>query len=238
VSLAVASSYSSQIATFCTQQGNDWATLPFFQDGHALHIAAMLDEKVAAGQQILPLPTDVLNALVSTRLGNTRVIILGQDPYPTPGDAHGLAFSINRRMAIPRSLRNIFKEMQNDIGGPSPGHGNLQGWARQGVLLLNTCLTVEAGKAGSHRRLGWETLSDQMISAVSAQSDSAVFLLWGADAQRKVDLINQKRHLVLQAPHPSPLSARRGFFNSRPFSTTNAWLKACGSPEIDWRLSD
>jgi uracil-DNA glycosylase len=231
----VITSYGAAIASFVSNNRNGWASLPFFQDGAARDLAAKLDALAQSGRHILPSPPDVLNALSWTSLDNSRVIILGQDPYPTPGDAHGLAFSVNYGVAIPRSLRNIFKELQSDLGIVMPSHGHLKGWADQGVLMLNTCLSVEAGVAGSHRRMGWEALTDQMISALSNKPGSSVFLLWGADAHRKSELINEKRHLVLKTPHPSPLSARRGFFNSKPFSASNAWLKAQGETEIDWR---
>jgi uracil-DNA glycosylase len=233
----VTASYAAAFTDFKRLQQGGWADLPFFQDGSAERLASALDAKVAAGQRLLPAPLDLLNALRLTPLEKVRAVILGQDPYPTPGDAHGLAFSVNPGVAIPRSLGNIIKEMASDLGLPRPAHGNLAAWAGQGVLLLNTCLTVEAGKAGSHRGLGWESLTDQMIQAVSQNCNAAVFMLWGADAQKKAPLIDGARHCVIKTAHPSPLSARRGFFGSRPFSTANAWLKARGRGEIDWRLT-
>jgi uracil-DNA glycosylase len=233
----VTASYAAAVADFRSAQQGGWADLPFFQDGSAERLASALDAKMAAGQRLLPAPPDLLKALRLTPLEKVRAVILGQDPYPTPGDAHGLAFSVNPGVAIPRSLGNIMKEMASDLGLPRPAHGNLAAWAGQGVLLLNTCLTVEAGKAGSHRGLGWESLTDQMIQAVSQNCNAAVFLLWGADAQKKAPLIDAARHCVVKTAHPSPLSARRGFFGSRPFSTANAWLSARGQGEIDWRLT-
>ncbi len=229
--------YGAAIADFRELQSGDWAALPFFQDGSAQALASRLDDMAASGQRILPMPGDILNALRWTRLEETRVVILGQDPYPTPGDAHGLAFSVSPGVAIPRSLGNIFKELESDLGLPRPSHGHLAAWAGQGVLLLNTCLTVAAAKAGSHRGLGWERLTDQMIQLVSNNSKATVFLLWGVDAQKKAPLIDSTRHLILMSAHPSPLSARRGFFGSRPFSAANAWLKQQGRTEIDWRLT-
>jgi uracil-DNA glycosylase len=229
-------SYAAAVADFKSGQRGGWTGLPFFQDSSAERLAAMLDAKAAAGQRILPAAPDVLNALRLTPPEKVRAVILGQDPYPTPGHAHGLAFSVNPSVAIPRSLGNILKEMESDLGLPHPGHGHLAAWAGQGVLLLNACLTVEAAKAGSQRGLGWEILTDQMIRMVSQSSKGAVFLLWGADAQKKAPLIDGARHLIIQTAHPSPLSARRGFFGSRPFSATNNWLKARGQGEIDWRL--
>jgi uracil-DNA glycosylase len=230
--------YSDAVAAFTScHRNSDWAALSFFKGGDAAMLAATLDTRVKEGRHVLPPPSDMLNALVWTSLEATRVVILGQDPYPTPGVAHGLAFSVNPEVKIPRSLRNIFKEYETDTGLPMPSHGYLRHWADQGVLLLNTCLTVEAYAAGSHRRLGWEVLTDQIIQAVSDRTDAAVFLLWGADAQSKSVLIDGSRHLILKAPHPSPLSARRGFFNSRPFSATNAWLTAHGYRPVAWQLS-
>jgi uracil-DNA glycosylase len=232
----VIASYSAAIASFINAHQEGWAALPFFKDRTAKELASTLDALAASGKHILPAPADLLNAFNWTPLSQTRIVILGQDPYPTPGDAHGLAFSVKPNVAIPRSLRNIFKELQSDLGLPMPTHGSLKSWADQGVLLLNTCLTVEAGLAGSHRRIGWERLTDQMIRAVSNKSESSVFLLWGADAHRKAELIDQDRHLILKTPHPSPLSARRGFFNSKPFSAANAWFEARGQEPIDWRV--
>jgi uracil-DNA glycosylase len=229
-------SYKAAIADFIETERNGWQKLPFFADEEAAKLAELLDQKAAAGTSLLPAPDDVMNALKWTSLADCRVVILGQDPYPTPGDAHGLAFSVNLNVPIPRSLSNIFKELESDLGYPKPRHGNLTAWAEQGVLLLNTCLTVEAGKAGSHRKLGWEKLTDQMIQAISAKPDPVVFMLWGTDAQRKADLIDGQKHLIIKTPHPSPLSASRGFFNSKPFNRTNDWLKARGLEAIDWKL--
>jgi uracil-DNA glycosylase len=165
-----------------------------------------------------------------------RVVILGQDPYPTPGHAHGLAFSVREGVAVPRSLRNIFKELQSDLGIAQPRSGSLLPWARQGVLLLNACLTVEAGNAGAHRGLGWERLADEVVRHVAERSPGAAFILWGADAQKRRPLIDEGRHLVIAAAHPSPLSARRGFFGSRPFSRANDWLRKRGREPVDWAL--
>jgi uracil-DNA glycosylase len=229
-------SYQAAIADFIETERNGWQNLPFFQGGDSAELAAILDQKAQSGAAILPSPNDILNALRWTPLSACRAVILGQDPYPTPGDAHGLAFSVNPDVLIPRSLSNIFKELESDLGLPKPRYGNLTAWAKQGVLLLNTCLTVEAGKAGSHRNWGWEKLTDQMIQAISEKSDPVVFLLWGTDAQRKAQLIDDQKHLIIKSPHPSPLSARRGFFNSKPFSRTNDWLQARGLKSIDWRL--
>lgn len=225
--------YGAALGTFKASADAAWAGLPFFQDGTAEKLVAKLDAMVAVGTPVLPPATDIFKALLLTRLDAVRVVILGQDPYPTPGDAHGLAFSVNLGVAIPRSLGNIFKERQSDLGLPPAAHGNLTHWAQQGVLLLNTCLSVEAGQAGSHRRLGWQALMDQVIGAI-AQGSGCVFLLWGADAQAKRGMIGEARHCVIATAHPSPLSARRGFFGSHPFSRANRYLKERELAEIDW----
>jgi uracil-DNA glycosylase len=229
-------SYEVILANHVGNSEGGWFDLPFFKTGAAQHLCAALDAKAAVGERILPSPIDLLNALHFTPLHKVRVVILGQDPYPTPGDAHGLAFSVHENRAIPRSLNNIFKEIEADLGILRPKHGNLTLWAQQGVLLLNTCLTVEAGAAGSHRKLGWEALTDQMIQAVSKHQEAAAFILWGADAHKRRDLIDETKHCVLASVHPSPLSAHRGFFGSKPFSKANQWLSKMGQTEIDWRL--
>ncbi len=224
--------YAGALAAFA-DGGSAFAGLPFFRT-EAARMGTLLDARAAQGELILPACADVLNALRLTPLESVRVVILGQDPYPTPGDAHGLSFSIARPGTLPRSLGNIFKELADDTGLPLRRAGNLTDWARQGVLLLNACLTVAAGVAGSHRQLGWEILSDQVIRTVSAQAQGAVFMLWGADAQSKTPLIDARRHIVLSSAHPSPLSARRGFVGSKPFSRANAWLVSRGMQPIEW----
>jgi uracil-DNA glycosylase len=228
--------YQAALAAFMRDNEGGWTALPFFQDGSATRLMARLDAMVAAGNHILPAPDDLFNALGLTPLDHVKVVILGQDPYPTPGDAHGLAFSVNHGVKIPRSLANIFKEMESDLGLPRPPHGHLAGWARQGVLLLNTCLSVEAGNAGSHRKLGWQALTDQIIAASSRKVGGVVFILWGADAQARREMIAGNNHLIIESAHPSPLSARRGFFGSNPFSHTNAHLRSKGLGAIDWNL--
>jgi uracil-DNA glycosylase len=178
---------------------------------------------------------DTFRAFHSTPHASVRVVILGQDPYPTPGHAHGLAFSVRPGVKIPASLRNIFKELDSDLGIPPASHGCLDSWARQGVLLLNTVLTVESGKAGSHRKKGWESFTDAAIQSLAEREKPVAFWLWGRDAQTKRPMIPD-HHLVMESPHPSPLSARTGFFGSRPFSTTNEWLSRRGESAIDWQL--
>ncbi len=227
--------YGAALAALQKTDAGGWSGLAFFEDGSAERLVQKLDQLVLDGRAILPSPEDVFLALRLCPLDQVKVVILGQDPYPTPGDAHGLAFSVSCNRAIPRSLVNIFKELESDVFVPRPQHGHLGAWAKQGVLLLNTCLTVEAGKAGSHRGLGWEALRDQIIRIVSAQSDGKIFILWGADAQAKRMWIAPHHH-VLASAHPSPLSAYRGFLGSRPFSNANAWLEAQGHKPINWSL--
>jgi len=182
-------------------------------------------------------PTDqVFAALHLTSYAETKVLILGQDPYHGPGQAHGLCFSVHADVAIPPSLVNIQKELQADIGCPAPNHGNLEHWARQGVLLLNAVLTVRAHRAGSHAGKGWETFTDEVIETVNAKPERVVFVLWGAYARKKRGLVDTSRHVVIESAHPSPLSAHNGFFGSRPFSRANAALEAAGRPPIDWAI--
>ncbi len=188
--------------------------------------------------QILPDAADVMNAFRYTPLELVRVVILGQDPYPTPGHAHGLCFSVRRGVALPASLRNIYRELQSDLGIPPARHGYLEAWARQGVFLLNTVLTVRAGSPNSHKGKGWEEFTDAALSAVNKLDRKVVFLLWGAHAKQKVKLIDQKKHAVITGVHPSPMSADNGFFGSKPFSKVNEALEDAGLPPIDWKLPE
>jgi len=187
---------------------------------------------------VFPPADDVFAALHLTPYADTRVVILGQDPYHGPKQAHGLCFSVRPGVAIPPSLANIYKELRTDVGIEPPHHGNLEAWARQGVLLLNTTLTVRAGQAASHQGHGWEIFTDQVLRAVNDKPQRVVFMLWGAAARKKKPLIDLSRHVVLESAHPSPLSAHNGFFGSRPFSRANAALVAAGSAAIDWLLPD
>jgi uracil-DNA glycosylase len=187
---------------------------------------------------VYPPADEVFAALHTTSYAATRVVILGQDPYHGPGQAHGLCFSVRRGVPVPPSLANIHRELREDVAVPTPRHGNLDAWARQGVLLLNTCLTVRAGQAGSHRGKGWEQFTDRVISTVSAKEHPVVFILWGSFARAKKSLLDLRRHTVVESAHPSPLSAHNGFFGSRPFSRTNTALVAAGLEPIDWRLDD
>jgi uracil-DNA glycosylase len=193
----------------------------------------LLDEK-NAGKVIFPAFKNIFNAFNATPLDKVKVVILGQDPYHGPNQAHGLCFSVNKGVTVPPSLMNIFKELQRDIGTSIPNHGCLQAWANQGVLLLNATLTVEQGRAGSHQGRGWEQLTDRAIEVVSEQCDGVVFMLWGSYAQKKAVIINEKKHWVLRAPHPSPLSAYRGFMGCSHFSIANQYLTGNAKTPIDW----
>ncbi len=201
-----------------------WNTLQHFVAGErARHV-------------VFPPADDVFAALHLTPYATTRVVILGQDPYHGPGQAHGLCFSVRRGVAVPPSLANIHKELKADLGIEPPPHGNLEAWARQGVLLLNATLTVRAGQAASHQGKGWETFTDRVLRVVDDKPHPVVFILWGASARRKKSLLDLGRHTVIESAHPSPLSAHNGFFGSQPFSRTNAALEAAGLAPIDWRL--
>lgn len=191
-----------------------------------------------AQHTVYPPHADVFAAIHLTSYADTRVMILGQDPYHGPNQAHGLCFSVRRGVPVPPSLANIHKELSSDLGIDGPTHGNLEHWATQGVLLLNATLTVRAGTAGSHQGKGWETFTDQVIRVVNDKVEPVVFILWGGFARKKKALIDQHRHVVLESAHPSPLSAHNGFFGSRPFSQANAALIARGRQPVDWRLPD
>ncbi len=196
------------------------------------------EERKAFPLKIYPGPDQTFAALHFTPLDKVRVLLLGQDPYPGEGMAHGLCFSVDQSVRkLPASLKNIFKELQSDLGHAVPNNGYLVPWARQGILLLNTILTLRAGEPLSHKGKGWEIFTDEIIRRVNAKTDPVVFVLWGRPAQSKINLIDTQRHVIIQAAHPSPLSCR-AFFGTRPFSAINAALRAAGSPEIDWRIPD
>lgn len=200
-------------------------------------LGGFLKAEEAAGKVVYPPRGTRLRALDLTPRGDVKVVILGQDPYHGPGQAHGLAFSVPPGIKVPPSLVNIYKELETDLGLPRRTHGNLESWARQGVLLLNNALTVEAGQAGSHQGHGWEEFTDAAVAAVAASPNPTVFLLWGSHAQKKaarVPGLASGHHLILRAPHPSPLSAYTGFFGCRHFSQANAFLEANGRTPIDW----
>lgn len=213
---------------------------PVLSTPEARRLGGFLRAEEAAGKVIYPPRGQRLTALELTPLDAVKVVILGQDPYHGPGQAHGLAFSVQPGLRIPPSLVNIFKELQADIGFTPPASGDLSPWARRGVLLLNNVLTVEAGQAASHQNKGWELITDACAEAVAAQDQPCVFMLWGSHAQKKaarVPDLNNGRHLVLKAPHPSPLSAHNGWFGSRHFSKANAFLQSHGRGAIDWSLT-
>ena len=201
-------------------------------------LLGFLKDELAAGKRIFPRGPEYFRALDLTPLDEVRVVILGQDPYHGEGQAHGLAFSVRPGVRIPPSLANIYKELQADLGIPPARHGFLEPWARQGVLMLNAVLTVEAGRAAAHRGRGWERFTDAVIARVNALPHPVVFMLWGSHAQRKAAFVDATRHLVLKSPHPSPLSAHAGFFGCRHFSRANAFLAAHGARPIDWRLPE
>lgn len=218
---------------------NDWQEAlkgefkkPYYRD---------LFEKVKeeyATHQVFPPSDDIFNAFHLTPLSKVKVVILGQDPYHNVGQAHGLCFSVKKGVDIPPSLVNIYKELHDDLGCSIPHHGNLTKWAEQGVLMLNTVLTVRAHQANSHRGIGWEQFTDAAIMALNSQDRPIVYILWGAPAQKKAQMLNNPKHLILKAPHPSPLSAYRGFFGSKPFSKTNDFLVQHGIEPIDWQIED
>lgn len=199
-------------------------------------LSAFLRAEKAKGRVVHPPGPLIFNAFNRTPFEAVRVVILGQDPYHGPGQAHGLSFSVPDGVPPPPSLQNIFKEIERDLGLPRPVTGNLTPWAERGVLLLNAVLTVETGKAGSHQGKGWEAFTDSAISALSGQRDGLVFMLWGTYAQAKGVRIDRNRHCILRAPHPSPLSAHRGFLGCGHFSAANRYLQGCGQPPMDWRL--
>ncbi len=211
---------------------------PVLATQEARRLGGWLRAEETAGKRIYPPRGQRLAALELTPLDKVKVVILGQDPYHGPGQAHGLAFSVPQGVPPPPSLVNIYKELKSDLGIGPPDHGDLSHWAKQGVLLLNNALTVEAGQAGSHQNRGWEAITDAAVAAVAARPEPSVFILWGSHAQAKAaripELTNSDRHLVIRSPHPSPLSAHRGFFGSKPFSRANAFLEANGRGTIDW----
>jgi uracil-DNA glycosylase len=216
---------------------NDWGPLleDEFQKPYYLALREFLKKEYAT-QTVYPNPYDIFNALHFTPYHQVKVVILGQDPYHGPGQAHGLSFSVQPGVEPPPSLKNIFKELHNDLGCPIPNHGHLVSWAKQGVLLLNTVLTVRRGQAHSHRGKGWEQFTDRIITLLSERERPIVYILWGRPAQSKMSLIDTSKHFVITSPHPSPLSANRGFFGSRPFSKSNAFLRQIGEEEIQWEL--
>lgn len=216
---------------------NDW--LDALKDEFKKPYYAKLHKKVMEEYHthlIFPPADDIFNAFHLTPLKNVKVVILGQDPYHNVNQAHGLCFSVKPEVEIPPSLVNIYKELHDDLGCEIPNHGYLTKWADQGVLMLNTVLTVRAHQANSHRGIGWEEFTDAALRAVNAQDRPIVYILWGKPAQSKKSMLTNPKHLILEAPHPSPLSAYRGFFGSKPFSKTNAFLQEHGVEPIDWQI--
>jgi len=212
----------------------EWNDLQFFGVGDKI-VGLKLAQMINEGTRIYPEVHQILRAFDMTKFEDVKVVILGQDPYPTAGHANGLAFSVSPTLdKLPKSLQNIYKELEDDVGVKRTT-GDLTAWASQGVLLLNTVFTVEEGKPKSHEGLGWEALSDEAIHRLSMNRENIVFVLWGKKAQEKEHIIDTSKHLVLKCPHPSPLSARRGFFGCKHFSKINEYLKARGKQEIDWR---
>lgn len=209
-----------------------------FEQEYMQRLREFLRARIAAGATIYPPGPLIFNALDSTPPSKVRAVILGQDPYHGPGQAHGLCFSVRPGVPVPPSLVNIFRELNDDIGFEIPNHGCLQAWADHGVLLLNAVLTVERGRAGAHQGKGWERFTDRVVDVVNGGDHPVAFFLWGAQAQRKGAAIDRGRHLVLTAPHPSPLSAHRGFLGCRHFSKANRWLEEQGREPIDWSLPD
>ncbi|HEY1114382.1 MAG TPA: uracil-DNA glycosylase [Chitinophagaceae bacterium] len=207
-----------------------------FKKPYFKNIVEHLKTEKEQGKVIYPPGPQIFHAFEATPFEEVKVVLLGQDPYHGPGQAHGLSFSVQKGVPPPPSLINIFKELHDDTGVPIPNHGHLEKWARQGVMLLNASLTVRAGEPMSHSKIGWHKFTDCVISTVSEKHEHIVFLLWGKFAQQKEELINTKKHLVLKSAHPSPLSANNGFFGSRPFSKINTYLMKNGKDPIDWAL--
>ena len=220
-----------------TKIGNDWDIMlqdefdrPYFK-----RLENFLTEE-RARYEIYPPQEDVFNALRYSSFQDTKVVILGQDPYHEPGQAHGLCFSVNKGVTIPPSLVNIYKEIENDLGIKMPGHGYLADWAKQGVLLLNTVLTVRRGQANSHKGKGWEIFTDRIVEILNERQKPMVFILWGANAKSKTELITNKEHMVITGAHPSPLSAWKGFFGGRYFSKAGRYLEMTGQEPVDWGI--
>lgn len=217
----------------------DWKNLlkDEFQKDYFIDLTNFLNNEYT-NQTIFPKKSDIFSALNFTPYSNVKVVILGQDPYHGPNQSHGLSFSVNPNIKIPPSLRNIFKELNSDLGCYIPNNGYLKKWADQGVLLLNTVLTVRSGEPNSHKSKGWEIFTDKIISLLNEKNEPIVFILWGNPSIKKKSLITNKKHLILSSVHPSPLSASKGFFGSKPFSKTNNFLKSINSILIDWQIDN
>lgn len=210
-----------------------------FSKPYMIKLKEFLKTEIDKGKVIYPKPSEYFEAFSKTPLDKVKVVILGQDPYHGPGQAHGLCFSVQKNVPVPPSLQNIYKELKDDIVGfEIPKHGNLTSWAEQGVLLLNATLTVERSAAASHQKKGWEEFTDAVLKVLNASETPKVFILWGSSAQKKGEFIDTKKHLVIKAVHPSPLSVHRGFFGHKPFSRANAFLIKTGQKPIDWTIKD
>ncbi|HEX7675558.1 MAG TPA: uracil-DNA glycosylase [Bdellovibrio sp.] len=207
-----------------------------FEKDSMKKLKAFLQSEYKAGKKIYPRGDEYFAAMNLTPLEKVKVVIMGQDPYHGPGQAHGLSFSVQDGVRFPPSLQNIFKELHSDLGLPIPKSGSLKKWAEHGVLLLNAVLTVEDGKAASHQKRGWEEFTDRVIHIINEERENVVFILWGSYAQKKGAFIDRKKHYVIESVHPSPLSSHRGFFGSKPFSKANAYLKSKGIDPVDWSL--
>jgi uracil-DNA glycosylase len=218
---------------------NDWHSLleDEFKKDYYLELRKFLINEYRT-KTIYPDMHDIFNALHYTAYKDVKVVVLGQDPYHGPNQAHGLSFSVKPGIPAPPSLMNIYKELNSDLGCYIPNNGYLKKWADQGVMLLNTVLTVRAGQANSHQNIGWEHFTDKVISLLNDREDPIVFILWGSNAQSKLKIINNSRHYIIKSPHPSPLSAHRGFFGSKPFSSTNKFLVSTGKKPIDWQIEN
>ncbi len=220
--------------------GNDWDTVlrGEFEKEYYLRLRDFLKEEYfnRNNYDIYPSMYDIFNAMKATPYSRVKAVLLGQDPYHGPGQAHGMCFSVKKGVKSPPSLQNIFKELNDDLGCEIPSHGCLESWAEQGILLLNTILTVRAGQPGSHKGKGWEIFTDTVIRKLNEREQPMVYLLWGANARSKKELITNPRHLILEAAHPSPFSARNGFFGCRHFSKTNSFLQENGIEPIDWQI--
>jgi uracil-DNA glycosylase len=244
----MASGYAAAIGEFlAASPGHGWADLAFFREGRARDVAAAVDGRAAMvageGRTVCPAPADLLRALRLCPRDSVRAVILGQDPYPNPRNAHGLAFSVPAGRPVPASLKTVFRALARDLGLPRPGSGDLAAWARQGVMLLNAALTVEEGSPGSHAALGWADLAREIVSALSAGRRPVVFFLWGNHARKLAGDIDESVHLVLHCRHPSPMGLRAGehgdahpFIAFQPFRRAAEWLAARGLPPIDWTL--
>jgi len=227
---------SSNVARIKLEHSWKRALAPEFEKPYMKDLKRFLEDEYKSGKVIYPKKSEIFAALNLTPLPRVKAVILGQDPYHGPGQAHGLCFSVKPGVQIPPSLQNIFHELKHQVGVPVPKAGDLTKWATKGILLLNTSLTVERGKAGSHQNRGWETFTDRIIQVVSEGRENVVFFLWGSFAQRKAPLIDRKKHLMLTSAHPSPLSVHRGFFGNGHFKRANEFLLSKGLEPIDWRL--